>query len=212
MKTFLKTMLPAFAMTALLAGSASAQTKLATIDLRKVFDNYWKTTRATAALKESAADMEKEDKKLLEEYNKLKDDYQKILSSANDAAIAPEEKEKRKKSAETKLLEIKDAEQQITQFERQARSTLDTKKLRMREDVLKEIRAAIEGKAKSAGYSMVVDTSADSFNSQASIFLYTNGENDITETILSQLNATAPADPPKPAEKKDEKKPDEKKK
>src|SRR5213594_3533896 len=108
MKTFLKTILPAFALTALLAGSASAQTKIATIDLRKVFDFYWKTTQATAALKESAADMEKEDKKLLEEYNKLKENYQKILSSANDAAIAPEEKEKRKKAAETKLLEIKE--------------------------------------------------------------------------------------------------------
>ncbi len=198
-------------MTAWLAGSASAQTKIATIDLRKVFDLYWKTTQATAALKESAADMEKEDKKLLEEYNKLKESYQKILSSANDAAIAPEEKEKRKKAAETKLLEIKDSEQQITLFERQARSTLDTKKLRMREDVLKEIRAAIDGKAKSAGYSLVLDAAAESLNNTP-ILMFTNGENDITETILSQLNATAPVELPKPAEKKDEKKPGEKKK
>ena len=215
MKTFLKSILPVFALTALLAGSVSAETKIATIDLRKTFDTYWKTKQADLALKDRAADMDKEHKKLLEEYAKAKEDYQKTLTSANDPAIASEEKEKRKKSAETKLLEIKEAEQQITGFERQARSTLDAQRQRMREDILKEIRAAINGKAKSAGYSLVLDSAAESFNNTP-ILMFTNGENDLTDMVLSQLNATAPADLPKPAEKKDEKKdekkPDEKKK
>src|SRR5436190_24319407 len=110
MKTFLKTILAAFALTAFPAHPASAQSKIATIDVRKVFDKYWKTEQATVALKARAADMDKEDKILLEEYSKLKEAYQKTLSSANDAAIAPEEKEKRKKSAETKLVDIKEKE------------------------------------------------------------------------------------------------------
>ncbi|MBI3849475.1 MAG: OmpH family outer membrane protein [Verrucomicrobia bacterium] len=211
MKTFLKTILPAFALTVLLAGSASAQIKIATIDLRKTFDGYWKTKQADAALKDRAADMDKEHKKLMEEYTKAKEDYQKTLTSANDSAIATEEKEKRKKSAETKLLEIKEKEQEITTFRTQARTTLDDQRRRMREDVLKEIREAINGKAKSAGYSLVIDTASESFNNTP-IVMFSNGENDITDVILSQLNATAPVELPKPAEKKDEKKPDEKKK
>lgn len=210
MKNCLKNILPIFALTVLLAGSASAETKIGTIDLRKVFDNYWKTLQATVALKERAADMDKDHKKMLEEYTKAKEDYQKTLTSANDPAIAPEEKEKRKKAAETKLLEIKEAEQQITGFERQARSNLDTQRQRMREEVLKEIRAAINDKARSAGYSLVLDTAAESFNNTP-ILMFTNGENDITETILSQMNSTAPTGLPKPAEQKDEQK-DEKKK
>ena len=211
MKTFLKTIVPAIALTALLAGSASAQTKIATIDLRKVFDGYWKTKQADTALKERAADMDKEHKKLLEEYNKAKEDYQKTLTSANDSAIAPEEREKRKKTAETRLLEIKEKEQEITQFERQARTTLDDQRRRMRDGVLEEIRTAVNTKAKSAAYSMVLDAAAESFNNTP-ILMFTNGENDITKEILDQLNAGAPAELPKPAEKKDEKKPDEKKK
>src|SRR6185295_6346941 len=161
MKTFLKRMLPAFALTVLLAGSASAQSKIATIDLRKAFDNYWKTKQASTALKDRAADMDKEHKKLLEEYNKAKDDYQKTLTSANDAAVAIEEKEKRKKAAETKLLAIKEKEQEITQFERQARTTLDDQRQRMRDDVLKESREAVNTKAKSAGFLMVLDSAAE---------------------------------------------------
>ena len=205
MKILMNNILPTFALTVLLAGSACAETKIATIDLRKVFDNYWKTLQATVALKERAADLDKDHKKMLAEYTKAKEDYQKTLTSANDPAIAPEEKEKRKKAAETKLVEIKDAEVQITGFERQARSNLDTQRQRMREEVLREIRATIGDKARSAGYSLVLDTAAESFNNTP-VLMFTNGENDITETILSQMNATAPAGLPKPAEQNDEKK------
>jgi hypothetical protein len=58
---------------------------------------------------------------------------------------------------------------------------------------------------------MVLDSAAESFNNTP-ILMFSNGENDITDLILSQLNATAPVELPKPAEKKEEKKLDEKKK
>jgi len=210
MNNCLKSILPILALTVLLAGSASAETKIATIDLRKVFDNYWKTLRATDALKERAAELDKDHKKMLEEYNKARTEYQKIQTSANDPAIAPEEKEKRKQAAETKSADIKEMEVQITGFERQARSNLDTQRQRMREDVLKEIRTAIGDKARSAGYSLVLDTAAESFNNTP-VIMFTNGENDITETILAQMNSTAPAGLPKSAEPKDEPKEEKKK-
>ena len=43
------------------------------------------------------------------------------------------------------------------------------------------------------------------------VFLYANNENDITDAVLAQLNAGAPAETPKTEEKTPEKK-DEKKK
>jgi Skp family chaperone for outer membrane proteins len=45
-----------------LSGSALAQTKIATVDLRKLFDNYWKTKQAQAAIQERAAQLDKDDK------------------------------------------------------------------------------------------------------------------------------------------------------
>ncbi len=205
MKTCLKYILQISVLTFLFVGSASAETKIATIDLRRVFDNYWKTLQATAVLKENAADLDKDHKKMLEDYNKAKADYQKTLTSASDPAIAPEEKEKRKQAAEARLTEVKELEVQITGFERQARSNLDSKRQRMREDVLKEIRAVIGDKARSGGYSLVLDTAAESFNNTP-VIMFTNGENDLTEVVLSQMNSTAPANLTKPDEQKDEKK------
>ena len=46
-------------MVCVLTGSAVAQNRMATVDLRKVFDGYWKKKQAEVALKERQTDMEK---------------------------------------------------------------------------------------------------------------------------------------------------------
>ena len=184
-----------------LALSVSAQGKIGTIDLRRVFDEYYKTKAADATLKDRAGDLDKERKALLEQYQKSTDDYKKALDDANNQAVSADEREKRKKSAEGKLLEIKELEQNITQFDKQATNTLTEQQRRMRDNILGEIRGVINAKAKAAGYSMVIDTAAESVN-KTPIILYTSGnENDLTSAVLSQLNASAPASSVKPGVK-----------
>src|SRR5204862_4514246 len=123
----------------LLTSEAWAQGRIATVDLRKVFDTYWKTKQASASLKDRAADMEKEHKNMLEDWKKAKEDYQGLLAGANDQAVSSDERDKRKKSAEEKLKYIKDTEDTIIQYEKQARSTLDDQRRRMRDNILSEI-------------------------------------------------------------------------
>jgi outer membrane protein len=194
-------MLPGLLLLGLLTGSACAQGRVATIDLRKVFDNYWKTKQADASLKDNAAGKEKTYKEMLDTYKKANDDYQKLLAEANDQAVSSEERDKRKLSAEQKLKDIKEIQDDITKFQRQATTTIEEQKRRMRDNIVTEIRAAITAKAKSAGYTLVIDTAAESANATP-VVLYSSGENDMTDTILSQLNAGAPVETPKPEEKK----------
>ncbi len=194
----------------LLNSTAWAQGHLATIDLRKVFDNYWKTKQADSALKDRQADMQKEEKNMLDDWKKAKEDYQNLLTSANDLAVSVDERDKRKKAAEDKLKYIKDQEDTVTQYEKQAGATLSEQRRRLRDNILAEIKSTIAAKAKAAGYTMVIDTAAESANNTP-VILYTNDENDLTTAVLTQLNATAPADTPKTDDKKEEKKPEEKK-
>ena len=116
-----------------------------------------------------------------------------------------DERERKKRSAEEKLKYIKDTEETILQYEKQARSTLEDQRRRMRENILGEIRTLLTSKAKTAGYSLVIDSAAESM-SNAPIILFNANENDLTDAILAQLNSTAPADIPKTEEKKEEKK------
>jgi len=192
--------LPALVLGSLLGSSAWAQNRIATVDLRKVFDGYWKTKQADAALKDRASDMEKEHKNMLDDWKKAKDDYQVLLTDAANKALSDTEREKRKKTAEDKLKYIKDTEDTIGQYERQARTTLDEQRKRMRDNILAEIRNQLNAMAKSGGYSMVMDTAAQTANDTPFV-LYTNNENDLTDTLLQQLNAAAPPDVPKTDEK-----------
>ena len=209
MKFILKKLSPGLVLACLMAMPAMAQTRIATIDLRKVFENYWKRQQAEAALKDRGASLDKELKGFMDDYKKTQEEYTKLVAAANDQSVTPEERDKRKTAAEAKMLEMKTSENTIRTYEDNAREQLDSQKKRMRESILADIRTAINAKAKIAGYTIVIDTASESFN-QTPIVLYTTGENDMTDAILSQLNAGAPprasSDSTKPDTKPDVKK------
>src|SRR5437868_3400835 len=73
-----------------LAPAAQAQPKIATVDLRKIFEGYYKTKQADAQLRERGVDAEKQYKGMLDDYQKANEDYKKLVESANDQAVASE--------------------------------------------------------------------------------------------------------------------------
>jgi len=188
----------------LLGGTAWAQTRVATVDMRKLFEKYWKTEQAQKALKDRGNDLARESSTLREGYKKDSEEYKKLLAAANDMAVSPEEREKRKQAAEVKLKELKQTEETIGQFERQARTQLEEQNKRMRDNIITEIRTVVSARGKSAGYTMVLDTAADSANGTA-VVLYDNGDNDLTDAVLTQLNAGAPIEAKQPGGGKSEK-------
>lgn len=174
------------------AGSALGQSRIATIDLNKAFSNYWKKKEAEANLKDQQADMEKEYKSYVDDVKKSKTDYQKLLDDANDPAVSSEERDKRRRLADDKYKAMKDAEERAMAYNKQAMTTLEERSKRVRESILKEIQNVINAKAKAAGYSLVIDTAAETRNFTP-VVLYNNNELDITDAVLDQLNAAAPA-------------------
>ena len=211
MNYFTRRLLPALLLAGLLSSTALAQNNIGTIDLRKVFDGYWKTKQADVGLKERAADMEKEHKNMVDDLKKGDDDYKQILASSNDQAVSAEERDKRKKTAESKLKYLTEQKETIVQYERQARTTLDEQRRRMRDNILGEIRTVVNAKSKTAGFALVLDTSAESMNNNTPAVLFSSGSHDITDDVLKQLNASAPPDVLKPEVATPDKKDTEKK-
>ena len=186
----LSSLVAAFALTAL-ALPAAAQTKIAIIDLRKVFDTYYKTKAATESLKQRGADLDKEMNAMTAQRQKAAEEYKQALEEANNMAISAEEREKRKKAAETKLRQIQDLEQAMAQFRAQANTTMEEQQRRMRENIVGEIRAVISVKAKAEGYNLVLDVAGES-TSSIPVVVYHSGQPDLTDEVLAQLNANAP--------------------
>jgi len=177
-----------------LAGIATAADglKVATVDLRKVFDNYWKTKQADVNLKDQAGGLEKERRTMVDQYQKAQENYKKFLDGANDQALSTDERDKRKKSAEMELLSLRDLENRVKQFDVTSRTMLDETRTRVRNNILAEIKDTIKAKVKAGNYNLVLDSAADSFNNTP-IILYTAGIDDLSDAILAQLNVNAPA-------------------
>jgi outer membrane protein len=188
---FLRTTLLTVALLAFLSAPALAQTKIGTVDLRKLFDGYWKTKQAQVALNDRKAQLDKDDRGMRDDLKKGGDEYQKLLEQANDQAISSEERDRRKATAADKLKALQESKNAIDTFERQAQVTLSEQGQRMRENILAEIKTAVATQARAASYALVIDAAAETANATTAV-VFSNGENDLTDAVLKQLNAGAP--------------------
>lgn len=173
--------------------AAQAQGRLATVNLVDVFDKYWKTKQAKLALADSKSDLKKELDTMNEAHKKLIAQFQQLRADANDQAVSSAEREKRNKALEPRLRELRESEETLKAFVGRGDAELEQKTKRMMEDVIKDIRSAVAGRARAGGYAFVLDGSAKSL-SQTEIFLYNSAESDLTEAVLKELNLTAPID------------------
>ncbi len=188
----IRTLLPALLVLALLAApglslTAHAQTKIATVDMRKLLNGYWKTKQANAALETRKTDLRKELKDMADGLDKAQTDYKQLLTQSDDPTISDVERSRRKQAVSEKGKQINDSKAAYDQFSRQAEVQLQDQVQRMTSNLLADIQAAIKTKAKLAGYSLVLNSTSDSV-------IYDKGDADMTADVLAQLNAGAPID------------------
>jgi outer membrane protein len=173
--------------------SANAQSKVASVDMKKLFNGYYKTKMAQTALEKKKADLSKEIKDMVAGLDKSKTEYKQLLDQANDQAISADERDKRKQSATEKAKEVNSSQVAIEQFQRQAESQLADQSQRMSANLVTDISKAIADKAKAGNYTAVVNSA----NTEAVV--YVSVDSDITASVLTQLNVGAPIDVTKPS-------------
>ena len=183
------------AVSLLVIGSASvqAQSKIASVDMKKLFNSYYKTKLAEDLLDKDKADARKNLKDQADGIEKAEADYKALLDQANDQAISSDARDKLKQSAADKAQAIENSKAEFEKFQRQVEATVADKSQRMSENLIGEIQKAVSDKAKLGGYTVVVNSA----NPEAVV--YVSAETDITASVLAQLNAGAPIDVSAPA-------------
>jgi len=179
------------------AGAQSQPLKIATVNVGKLFEKYYKKEQADAAFKEFAQKLEKQSKEMVGSVQKADKEYRDLLDKSNDQASSADERDKSKQAAERKFREVKDLDQSYQEFTAQAKTQIDEKSRMLAEKLLGDIKEAVAAKAKAGSFSLVIDAAAVGAN-LAPIVLYSNGENDLTQAVLEQLNAVAPVSPAPP--------------
>lgn len=178
------------------ASSASAQQiKIGTVDMKKVFESYYKTKDAEARINEArnAAKKELEDridtaKKLNEEVGKLNEEMQK-------AELSAQAKEQRGKSRDEKIGELKTMEREIREFQATREKQLQEQSVRMRGGIVDEINKVVADKVKSEQYDLVIDRSGPSLNG-VPVVLFARETWDFTNDVVTALNKNRGSEAP----------------
>jgi len=194
MKKKIQSGLLAIALLSFCSSGFAADFKIATVDLRKVFDNYYKTIQASLANSNSIVDRDKELNSMIDTRNKRDTDRQQAITKGNDQTVSADERSRYQQIAKDIGLEILIQNETISNF--YART-----ELKRREDMVQhvtdltiEITNVMNAMAKKQGYTLVLDRTALTMTGNP-LVLYTSGENDLTEPLLKELNSTAPPPP-----------------
>ena len=193
-----------------LALTASAQApagRIVTIDLNKVFTDYYKTPIASGKIKDTAESFNKELNEMVDNYKKEIEELNKLREEQDKPEYTAEVREQKRKAVSEKLAETQKIQRDLEEYRTSHGKILQDQQLRMRQTILKEIQDVIDKESKDAGYQLVLDKSGTTGNAVPTI-LFSQDSLDITDDIIKVLNKNQPktTDAAKPADKKDDKK------
>jgi outer membrane protein len=182
------------------AATASAQTlKVGTVDMKKVFESYYKTKDAEARINEARNAAKKELDDRMDVYNKGVAEVKKLNEEIEKPELSKDAKEQKSKSRDEKIGELKSMEKEINDFRGTREKQLQEQSVRMRAGIVDEINKVVSDKVKAEGYQLVVDKSGPSLNG-VPVVLYSRDEYEFTNDIVTVLNknksAAAAADAP----------------
>ncbi len=150
-----------------LALTASAQVpagRIVTIDLNKVFNDYYKTPIASAKLKETADSFNKEHDDMMAGYKKEIDELNKLRDDQDKPEYTADVREQKRKAVADKLTETQKMQRDIDDYRTSHRKILEEQTQRMRQTILKEIQDVVDKEARDAGYLLVIDKSGNTLN------------------------------------------------
>ena len=175
--------------------SFAADLKIGTVDMSKVFTNYYKTVQANIAISNEVANIQLDLKNLVGNRDKIQGEYTNARVRADDQALSSDERDKSKKLAQDKYVDLQNIQQAIEQYNQSAELKLRQKQNDKTEELLKEINGVLSNIAKTKGYSLVLNTSGKTIENVPAV-VFSTGENDITDAVIKELNSAAPAAPP----------------
>lgn len=174
------------AIVATTAISAEAQSKVASVDMKKLFNGYWKFKQSATILEDRKTSHRKELKAMADDLDKAQTAYKQLLEQANDPLISADERDKRKAAATSKSKDVNNAKVALEQYQRQAETSLVELEQRLSGNLISEIQKTVGAKAKTGGFSAVINTAA------TEVVVFADPANDITESVLKELNLNAP--------------------
>lgn len=190
MKTIVSILASAFILSAVPFGVQAATQKVATINLQKVYTDYWKTKKADEALKRKALDKQKVAEGIEKDLRDLDAQIRKAEKLLQDQTLNAAERERRRKQQQKTINEARETAQALQQYNRAMQTELQKEQADIINNLMDEVREVVSTIAKAKGYNLVIDSSAKA--GPGPVLVFADGKDDVTAEVQSQLEATNP--------------------
>jgi outer membrane protein len=191
--------------------TASAQAfKVGTVDMKRVFESYYKTKDAEAKINEARNAAKKELEDRMDLAKKSLEEVKKLDEAISKPELSKDAKEQKAKQRSEKAAELQNMDREIREFQQSREKQLQEQSVRMRAGIVDDINKVVADKVKAENFELVFDKSGPSLNG-VPIVLYARENFDFTDAVITALNKTkgtaeapaaAPAAPAAPAKPK----------
>jgi len=175
----------------LMSASSEAATSIATISLDKVYDGYWKTDQENEKLKKKQKKAQDKIKELNQALTKDGEVLNRMIKALNDPNLSAAEKTKRQQQAGLKQQELQQQSEAIRAYGNATGKDLELEMRKARDAIMEEIKQVVAQKARAGGFDLVLDKAGKSA-AIAPIVVFSAEGNDLTESVLKQLNLSDP--------------------
>lgn len=176
------------------ATSAAGKPRIATVDMQKLFADYFRTAQAQEQFDKNYAGIQKRANEQIEKINELALQLRSLGEKLKSGDLNEEQMLKCKKE-----FELIDQQRGLlitekTRNEEEEKRDVADRKAASMQGIMSEIRAKVVKIAQEQEYDYVFDQSGKNTN-QVSFFLYLKDATDITALVLKELNQFAPGSP-----------------
>lgn len=176
-----------FTVLAVAATSAFSQVKIATIDMEEVILSHPQAEENKALLQEMQKDFEGQRDALRDKIKDLYDQFTVIAKEAGNEALS--EMARKKKINEARDLEqsIKQEENDLRRLVQDLQRKLQEKELLLFENVMSDIKFAVNTLVKDGAYDLIIDKSAMRASAPVPLVMYANDNLDVTDKIVKAI-------------------------
>jgi len=182
-------------MTCLIAVAGSyatlgASTKIAVVDMEKVYSGYYKTQMLSARFDKQKQVYKSYSMKLKTEAEALKKGYEKLLKNAQNISLKESVRKQSAVDANSRQFQFKLKTEEMVEYNKSKFEELRRKSDKMREDIIAEIKKMVREQSVIAGYHLVLDSSSKGLSGVDGI-VYSSPYIDLTKSVLEKLNGSA---------------------
>ena len=177
------------------SAAASAQNiKVGTVDMKKVFESYYKTKEAEAKINESRNSAKKDLEERMDLAMKVLDEIKKIDEELQKPELSKESKEQKAKLRSEKAADLQGMDKEIREFQQQREKQLQEQSVRMRAGIVDDINKVVTERVKAESYDIVLDKSGPSLNG-VPIVLFSRETYEFTDAVVTALNKNKGKEP-----------------